>query len=134
MNKFKSITHQPDLGLLLFRFCIGAAMCFAHGMGKLPPSEQLVQGVEGMGFPLPLAFAWAAALSEFVGGLLIAMGLFTRAATLFLGFTMAVAVFIVHNADAFNVKELGVLYLASCVLLFFTGAGQYSVDRLFRHK
>ena len=131
MSKLKSFTHQPDLGFLLFRFFIGAAMALAHGFGKLPPSEQLVQGVAGMGFPVPVLFAWMAALAEFLGGLFIAAGLFTRISAFFLGFTMAVAAFVVHGADPFNVKEMALLYLFSCVLLVFTGAGRYSADRLF---
>ena len=134
MSKLKSFVNQPDFGLLLFRFFVGATMAFSHGLGKLPPSEQLIQGVTGMGFPLPVVFAWAAALSEFVGGLLIAGGLFTRLSSLFLAFTMGVAAFVVHNADPFNVKEMALLYFASSILLFFAGAGQYSADRLLRHK
>lgn len=134
MSKFKMFFNQPDLGLLIYRVFIGLSMAFAHGLGKLPPSEQMLQGVESMGFPLPVIFAWAAALSEFAGGLLIASGLFTRYASAFLGFTMAVAAFQVHAADPFKVKEMALLYLASCVLLIFTGAGQFSLDKLFRKK
>jgi putative oxidoreductase len=134
MSKLKSFVNQPDFGLLLFRFFVGATMAFSHGLGKVPPSEQLIQGVTGIGFPLPVVFAWAAALSEFVGGLLIAAGLFTRLSAVFLGFTMGVAAFVVHGADPFNVKEMALLYFASAVLLFFTGAGQYSADRLLRKK
>lgn len=134
MSKLKTFVNQPDFGLLLFRFFIGATMAFSHGLGKLPPSEQLIQGVTGMGFPLPIVFAWAAALSEFAGGLLIAAGLFTRISALFLAFTMGVAAFVVHSADSFNVKELALLYFVSTALLFFTGAGQYSADRLLRNK
>lgn len=128
----KKLIHSPDLGLLLFRVFIGLVMGLVHGMAKMPPSEQLITGVTAMGFPLPVFFAWCAALSELVGGLLIAAGLYTRAASLFLGFTMAVAGFRVHAADPFNVKELAFLYLASCVLLIFQGAGKFSLDRLFR--
>jgi putative oxidoreductase len=134
MGKLKAMLNQPDLGLLLFRVFVGAAMAFAHGLGKLPPSEQLIQGVQGMGFPLPVVFAWAAALSEFLGGVLIVLGLFTRHSAAFLGFTMAVAAFVVHGADPFNVKEMALLYLAACVLLLFSGAGKYSLDRLIRRS
>lgn len=130
MQAVKNFFNQPDLGLLLFRVFIGASMAFAHGLGKIPPPEQLIQGVTGMGFPMPVVFAWAAALSEFAGGILIALGLLTRPAALFLGFTMAVAAFVVHAADPFQVKEMALLFLAACVLLLFTGAGKYSVDRL----
>jgi putative oxidoreductase len=134
MSKLKSFFNQPDFGLLIYRIFIGLSIAFAHGLSKLPPSEQMLQGVESMGFPLPVLFAWAAALSEFVGGLLIAAGLFTRHASVFLGFTMAVAAFKVHADDPFKVKELALLYLVSCVLFIFAGAGQYSIDKLFRKK
>lgn len=130
----KKFIHNSDLGLLLFRLFVGLTMAIAHGYGKLPPSEQLIQGVAGMGFPMPVVFAWAAALAEFLGGIAIAIGLFTRFSALSLGFTMAMAAFIVHAQDAFQVKELAFFYLASCVLLIFTGAGKYSVDKILCKK
>lgn len=128
----KKIFNNPDIGLLLFRLFAGLAMAYAHGLGKVPPPEQLVAGVAAMGFPLPILFAWSAALSELVGGALIAVGLFTRWAAAFLGFTMAVAGFVVHAADPFNVKELAFFYLAACILLVFTGAGKYSLDKVLK--
>ncbi len=130
----KRFFNNADLGLLLFRLFMGLAIAFAHGLGKLPPSEQLISGVESMGFPLPVLFAWAAALSEFLGGVLIASGFFTRYAALFLGFTMGVAAFVQHAADAFKSKELALFYMAGCILLLFTGAGRFSLDRIIRKK
>ncbi|AGH96780.1 DoxX family protein [Pseudobdellovibrio exovorus] len=134
MDSIKKLINNPDLGKLIFRLFVGLSMAFAHGLGKLPPPEQLVQGVASMGFPAAGVFAWLAGLSEFAGGLLIAVGLFTRHSALFLGFTMATAGFVAHSADPFRVKELAFLYLASCVLLFFAGAGKYSLDRIIRKK
>lgn len=128
------IFYQPDLGLLLFRLFIGITMAFAHGMGKLPPNEQLIGGVAAIGFPMPVIFAWMAALSEFLGGLCLAAGLFTRYAAAFLGFTMAVAAFVVHSQDPFQTKEMALLYLFACVLFLFCGAGGYSLDRKIRNK
>lgn len=132
MNPIKKCLNSPDLGSLLFRLFVGLTMAFAHGLGKIPPPQQMIDGVAAMGFPLPIAFAWAAGLSEFIGGLLIAAGLFTRYASFFLGVTMSVAVFLVHAADPFKIKEMGALYLAACVILIFQGAGKYSLDRLVR--
>jgi putative oxidoreductase len=40
-----------------------------------------------MGFPLPLFFAWCAALSEFGAALFVAAGLLTRLAAAALAFT-----------------------------------------------
>ncbi|MCM0605947.1 MAG: DoxX family protein [Xanthomonadaceae bacterium] len=128
----KNFIFNQDVGLLVFRLAIGITMAFSHGLGKMPPSEQLITGVTAMGFPVPVAFAWAAALSEFLGGLLIAGGLFTRYAAAFLGFTMFIAFFKVHAADPFHVKEMAFLYLASCALLLFSGAGKLSVDQLMK--
>lgn len=124
----KKIFHNTDLGLLIFRLFVGLSMAFAHGLGKLPPPEQLVQGVTSMGFPMPIVFAWAAALAEFIGALLIAVGFMTRYAAASLGFTMAVAALVVHGADPFQVKELAFMYLFASILFIFTGAGKYSID------
>lgn len=124
--------NNPDLGLLLFRLFIGLTMALAHGLGKTPPPEQLIDGVANMGFPMAIVFAWAASLSELLGGLCIAAGLYTRQASAFLGFTMAVAAFGAHGADPFKMKEMSLLYLAACVLLLFHGAGKYSLDKMIR--
>lgn len=70
----KKLLNNSDLGLLLFRLFVGLAMAFSHGLGKIPPPEGLVAGVESMGFPMAMAFAWAAGLSEFIGALLLASG------------------------------------------------------------
>lgn len=130
----KNLVNSPDLGLLLFRLFIGLTMALAHGIGKVPPPAQLVDGVTGMGFPFPLFFAWAAALSELIGGFLIAAGLFTRLSALALGGTMAVAAFVAHANDPFSSKEMALLYLSACVLLFFQGAGKHSLDRIVLKK
>ena len=84
---------NADVGLLGLRLFVGLAMAIAHGAKKIPPAERFVEGVAAMGFPLPEVFAWAAGLSEFAGGLLIAAGLLVRPASAFLLFTMAVAGF-----------------------------------------
>lgn len=132
MLKIKNYFNHPDLGSLLFRLFIGLAMAFAHGLGKTPPPQQLIDGITTIGFPMPIAFAWAASLSELLGGLLIAAGLYARYAALFMGVTMSVAAFMVHATDPFRVKEMALLYLAACVILLFQGAGKYSLDRIFR--
>jgi putative oxidoreductase len=128
------LVQNPDLGLFLFRVFVGLAMAFAHGLGKVPPSDQLTQGLAGMGFPLPVVFAWAAALAEFAGGLFIALGLFTRHAAFFLAVTMSVAAFIAHAADPFQKKEMALLYLFASIMLIFTGPGRLSLDSIIRKK
>jgi len=133
---FSSAENSPslDLGLLILRLSFGLAMAFAHGLGKVPPSERFIEGVSSMGFPFPVFFAWSAGLSEFVGALLIAAGLLTRPSAVLLAGTMFVAAFIRHGADPFNQKELALLYFAFSLAFIFLGAGRFSLDAIIRKK
>ena len=94
---------------------------------------KFTEGVAAMGFPAPEAFAWMAALSELVGGVLVALGLGTRVSAFFVAFTMVVAAFVQHAADPFAKKELAVLFLVGFSALILTGGGQFALDR-FLHK
>ncbi|MNL37888.1 putative oxidoreductase CatD [compost metagenome] len=127
-------TKAGNIGVLVLRVFVGLAMAFAHGMGKFPIPDQLIEGISAMGFPMPTAFAHAAAFSEAVGGLLLALGLFTRPAAAFVAFTMLVAGFVVHAADPFHIKELAFLYLAIGVFFLLHGAGRYSLDFVLQKK
>lgn len=126
--------RTADVGLLVLRVSAGCAMAFAHGLGKLPPSDGFITKTGELGFPLPELFAWAAALSEFAGGLLIALGLLTRPAAAALLFTMGVAFFGAHAGDAFGDREMAFLYAMISIAFLFTGAGRYSLDAMLGRK
>ena len=88
-----------DVALLIVRVSIGLLIALGHGKGKLFHDgtfgipEQLIQGTAKLGFPAPTFFAWCSVLTEFLGGLLLAIGLFTRPVAAFLAFNMVVAAF-----------------------------------------
>ena len=117
-------------GLFVLRVFAGLAMAFGHGMGKVPPSDKFIEGVGNMGFPAPVAMAWVAGLSEFAGGILLALGLATRLSAASVAATMVVAAFIRHAADPFGDREMALLYLAISLLFVFRGAGSWSIDAL----
>lgn len=121
-------------GLALLRIFTGVALAFGHGIGKVPPSDRFVEGVGKLGFPAPGVFAWAAGLSEFMGGIFLALGLFTRISSLFVAFTMFVAAFGVHAADPFETKEKALLYMFTGVLFLFSGSGNWGVDAFVRER
>lgn len=121
-----------ELGLLILRVSTGLTMAIAHGWGKVPPAGQFVGMVEQMGFPVPIVFAWLAGIAEFFGGILIALGLLTRPAALLLAINMAVAFFIAHGDDPFDVAELAMIFGCVALSIMFVGSGRFSVDRMIR--
>ena len=119
-----------DFGLLWLRILMGAGMAY-HGFGKVFGGNmaQFAGGVSDLGFPFPLFFAWAAALSEFLGGICVFLGFKTRIASLFVFTTMSVAVFLRHGADPFQVKELALAYWTMSGALLFMGGGKFSLSK-----
>ena len=128
------LSPLTNAGLTLLRIFAGVALALGHGMGKLPPSEKFIEGTANIGFPLPAFFAWVAALSEFLGGAFLALGLFTRPAAFFIICTMLTALLGVHLRDPFGKQELAFLYLFIALAFLLKGAGDWSLDAFLRRK
>jgi putative oxidoreductase len=123
-----------DTGILVLRLFAGLALAFAHGLGKLPPSERFVSRVGEMGFPAPELFAWAATFAEFGGGILLAIGLFTRPVALLVAIHFVIVVFIAHAGDPFGSRELAGFFGVAAVTILLTGPGRYALDRFVGRK
>ncbi|NTX12165.1 DoxX family protein [Myxococcus llanfairpwllgwyngyllgogerychwyrndrobwllllantysiliogogogochensis] len=122
------------LGWTLVRAVFGLALGLGHGLPKVTGDmSRFAAGVAELGFPFPLFFAWCASLAELVGGVLVAVGLFTRPAAAMAGFTMLVALFR-HRADPFGRMELALLYLTVMVAVALIGGGPWSLDSRVRRK
>jgi putative oxidoreductase len=119
-----------DFGLLVLRVFAGTSLALAHGWGKVPPREPFVSGVTALGFPAEMA--WLTMVTEFVGGLLLAAGLLTRPAAAAMIVNFSVAGFMAHARDAYAVKELALLFLATAVMFLCVGGGRFSIDRLLK--
>lgn len=126
MSTFKE--NLTDAGLLWLRVLTGVAIAY-HGYGKVFGGymEKMIEGVTAMGFPSPVFFAWAAALSEFAGGILLVLGLFTRLAALFILITMGVAAFVALAKEPFAGKELALAFFVNAGALFIMGGGKYKL-------
>ncbi len=109
-----------------------------HGSSKLlgyPPSAMPSHGA----FQL-FSLMGLSGVLELVGGILLAIGLFTRITAFILSGEMAFAYFIAHAPKGFfpmsgggNGGELAVLYCFVFLYLSATGGGLWSIDRL-RHR
>ena len=122
--------RSVDWGLLVLRVFSGLGIAFGHGIGKLPPSDRFVAGTAELGFPVPIVFAWVAALSEFLGGIFMALGIFTRPAAFMVMSTMLVAALRRHANDPFPQKEKALLYATIALALLIAGGGRLALDRL----
>ncbi|OGX86856.1 DoxX family protein [Hymenobacter glacialis] len=122
-----------DLGLLLLRVGLGV-MFMVHGFPKLAGGPEAwaglggVMGKVGLGFA-PTFWGFMAAIAEFGGGLLLAVGLWFRAACVVLLLTMVMAtVMHVSKGDGFggysHALESAFVFLG----LLFAGPGKYSLD------
>jgi putative oxidoreductase len=117
---------NTDLGLVVLRVVAGISLALLHGWGKMPPPEQFVGMIRGMG--MPGIMAWLVAFAEFFGGLLIAVGFLARPAALVLIIQFVVVVLVAHAPDPIARRELGLLYLAISTVVFLAGPGRFSVD------
>jgi putative oxidoreductase len=123
-----------NAALLVLRLFFGLTMAFAHGLKKIPPAPGFVGYMNKLSLPLPELMAWCAGLSEFAGGILIALGLATRISSASWIVTMGVAALVAHGADPFQKKELALSYMVVGLFLFLTGGGKFSVDGLITKK
>lgn len=127
-------SNHNEATLTALRIIAGLLMAFLHGAGKFPPSEKFIEGVASLGFPMPVLFAWAAGSTEFIGGILLAVGLLTRPVAILLAFTMLVAAFGKHIDDPMKVKEMALLYFSIAIIFASRGAGKWSLDNLISKK
>lgn len=132
--KVNDASDSTSVALLIARVSV-AALMLTHGLPKL---TMLLSGapvqfppVLGLGAELALALT---VFAEVICSILILAGFATRLATVPLIVTMVVAVFIIHAADPFAVKEPGLQYLLAYTVLLFGGSGKYSIDYLLNRR
>jgi putative oxidoreductase len=132
---FHKLDRYRDKGLLILRVGIGI-MFMCHGFPKLTAGPEawikLGGALSSLGIGIaPTFMGFMAAISEFGGGLLLILGLFTRPACFFLLITMVVAT-LMHVNGGHPLKKYS--HALESAILFFSlmliGPGKISLDEI----
>lgn len=143
----KLLTTSDSYGPLIIRLALGIVI-FPHG------AQKLLGWFGGYGFNgtmdfftsqgMPYLVALLPIIAEFFGALGLITGLFTRVAAFGVGFTMLVAMLMVHLQNGFFMNWFGqqkgegveyfILAIGLAVSLVITGAGKFSADAAIAKK
>lgn len=130
MNRFISTKYSKgafNFGMLVLRVVLGLLVA-SHGYAKLIKFSTLkykFMNFMHLGSTTSLSLI---IFAELVCGILLALGLFTRLASIPIIIGMAVVVFMASGGDIFGTGERGMMYLAAAVTVLFCGPGRISVD------
>ena len=133
MRQLEFLDRYSPYALAVLRI-VTALIFMEHGTQKLfgfpAPPEQ--------GMPPLLSLFGIGAVMEFLGGLLILIGLFTRPVAFLLAGEMAVAYWMVHAPQNFypalNGGDAAILYCFVFLYIFTAGGGAWSLDNLRRQN
>ncbi|MEE3332574.1 MAG: DoxX family protein [Myxococcota bacterium] len=129
-----------DFALLVIRLFIGP--CFVvHALGKLGVVgsgnlDGFAAWLADLGVPFAGLQARMAMVSELAGGILLALGLFTRPACVVLIFTMLVAGIVGHLGAGYLITneppgaEYTINLAAICAAILIAGPGSASLDAM----
>lgn len=125
------------LGPLFARIAVGWVFMWA-GWGKLTHLPQVIENFIGWGIPFPYVMTPFVSAVEFVGGLLLLLGLFTRIAAPPLVIVMIVAIISAKWDQVDSLETLlgfeEVAYMALFGWLAVAGPGPVSLDEALKRS
>ena len=124
----KLISPYQDWGLLVLRIALGVIF-IVHGWGKLfghaPGMEGFTMMLAGLAFPAPALFAYLVALVEFIGGIAVLLGVWTKLFGLLIAVDMIVAFLKVKQGLPAGDPDVALFAIA--VALSIMGSGAYAL-------
>jgi putative oxidoreductase len=107
----------------------GVSKLFYGEVGRIATGN-----ISAMGFPAPVAWAWAVAVLEFFGAILLILGLFTRPVAFALTVELFVIAFgiMIKRGAFWSTGGIEVALLMGAITFSYVlgGGGRYSLDRL----
>lgn len=134
MNPFAAFeswfARQAQLGVVVLRLFLAFVLIYGTQDNVFSPARLLeFRGfLDANGFPAPLVCAYLSVYAQFIAGILIAVGLATRAAAAVMVVNFVVALIMVHAKLPYQQNIAVLAVLAICVAILFLGAGPWSLD------
>lgn len=136
----KNILYSPtppfrETGLAIIRIILGVFMIF-HGWELFDPVKmnEYSKWMVDLKLVAPTFMPYLGKTIEFVAGIFLVVGLFTRIVVIPLAFTMAFICFVLGDGRIFMEEQYPFLFLLLSLLFFFTGGGRWSLDNILFRK
>ena len=127
MIKFLKKYHNIDTGLLLLRLGL-AAVFIMHGWSKIQNLGATGSFFSSIG--LNMFWVYVVAYVEFLGGIAMLIGLFSRWAGFLLAIDMLFAIYLVRWPRGFlGGYEFELLLLLAALAIHLAGPGKYSISK-----
>jgi putative oxidoreductase len=120
--------------LLVLRAVVGINMACLHGWDKL---HHFGARANSYADPLGIGHKYSLILAvsgEFVGGVLLATGLFGRVGAFLVSLSVALTLFSTLHGSPWQEREVWALYFAASLTVLILGCGHFSLDTLVRKK
>ncbi|MEP6648222.1 MAG: DoxX family protein [Saprospiraceae bacterium] len=134
MNEY--FENKKGYGLIFLRLVIGLRLVL--GVWDSIVDWQQMLGVreffEQAHIPFPMFSAFTAVYAEFIGGVLVILGLWIRPASILLIITFLIAIIFIDMHNPFVQSFSAWVILASSFTFLFCGAGRISMDEWLRKR
>lgn len=133
MNKLNQFFDSgKSYGIIFLRLVIGwrlIAGVWDYAM-QIKPMSEVAGFFEQLHLPLPAVSAFVSVYAQFICGILFILGLWTRAAAIFMIINFTVAILAAHLQDGIEQSFAAWAILSASVLFLFNGSGKPAVDNL----
>lgn len=119
-----------DWAFLILRVVLGAVMIY-HGLPKLKNLKATGDGFSGMGFRPGGFWALVVGILEFVGGIMLVVGLLTQFVSIILAAQFLVILLKLKKFKNMKEYEYDMVLFASLLVLATVGGGVWNIDRFF---
>jgi putative oxidoreductase len=135
MKFFSPAPIWQDKGIGLLRILVGIFMIY-HGIEIFDAAKikEYASWEPTKSLPAPLFLSYLGKFCEFLGGILLLLGLFTRVGTLFIILPMIFVAFFIGHAKIWYEDQYPFLFILLGLVFFFTGPGAWSIDKLRYNK